>query len=108
MKIQPNQISVKLKFFLFGVGTILFWLFSSFLIYSLINKITRIHETTLDIQKIQIQMLEIHKAAADFYNTDLKNETFQETGRADGLRQFNDLYLQTYTGLRQVIRKRNR
>jgi PAS domain S-box-containing protein len=102
MKIQPNQISVKLKFFLFSVATILFWLFSSFLIFSLINKITSIHETTLDIQKIPIQILEIQKAASDFYNTDLKTETFQETGTADGLRQFNDIYLQTYTGLRQL------
>ena len=57
MKLYLRRISVRLRFFLLATGTILFWLLSGFLVYSLIDGIDRLHKTSISIQYLPVRIL---------------------------------------------------
>ena len=102
MQLSLNQISVKLRFFLFTAGTLLYWLLSGFFVYSFVDNIDRMHKTSLRTDVLPKQILSLENALSAFYLADIHSAEFQETGRSEGIIQFNDTYLQTYNILHEL------
>jgi methyl-accepting chemotaxis protein len=103
MKLSLRQLSVKLKMFLFTAGTIMYLVLAGSLVYSLVDRMNRIHGTSMDIQALPVNILEMDKAVSDFHRFDLNTLTFRESGRSEGLNSFNETYHETYQKLRQLM-----
>ncbi|MFC2116740.1 PAS domain-containing protein [Bacteroidota bacterium] len=97
-----NNISIRTRFYLLLVCSVLFWLFAGFLILSLITEISRYQDTSNEIRSIPQKILRFENAMHTFYNNDLRSESFHESGRADGINLFNSTYLDTYSLLRDL------
>lgn len=97
-----RNISIRSRFFLLVTGAVLFWLLAGFLIFSLINNLTRYQETSLHVQSIPQHVLQLQNAIQIFYVNDLPSESFQQGGNSPGIDQYNEVYHRTYDILSEL------
>ncbi len=97
-----RNISIRSRFFLLVTGAVLFWLLAGFLIFSMINNLTRYQETSLRVQSIPQNVLQLQNAIQFFYVNDLPSESFQQSGRSTGIDQYNEVYHDTYELLSEL------
>ncbi|MCK5465184.1 MAG: hypothetical protein KAI95_19290, partial [Bacteroidales bacterium] len=83
-------------------GAVLFWLLAGFLIFSLINNLTRYQDTSLRVQSIPQRVLQLQNAIQFFYVNDLPSESFQQGGRSAGIEQYDEVYHDTYELLNEL------
>lgn len=80
----------------------MFWLLAGFLIFSLINNLTRFQETSLRVQSIPQSVLQLQNAIQFFYVNDLPSESFQQGGNSPGIDQYNEVYHYAYELLSEL------
>ncbi len=97
-----NNTSIRSRFFLLLVCTVLFWLLAGFIILSQIEKLGNYQETSISISSLQQKILGLENSIRTFYNNDIKSGSFHESGRSEGLSRFNSTYLETYTLLNDL------
>ncbi len=97
-----RNISIRSRFFLLVTGAVLFWLLAGFLIFSLINNLTRYQDTSLRVQSIPQRVLQLQNAIQFFYVNDLPSESFQQGGRSAGIEQYDEVYHDTYELLNEL------
>ena len=94
-----RNTSIRSRFFLLVTGSVLFWLLAGFMIFSLINNLTRYQDTSLQVKSIPEKVLQLHNAIQSFYVNDLPSDVFQQGGRSPGIDQYNDNYQNAYLGI---------
>jgi len=97
-----RNISIRSRFFLLVTGAVLFWLLAGFLIFSLINNLTRYQDTSLRVQSIPQRVLQLQNAIQFFYVNDLPSESFQQGSRSAGIEQYDEVYHDTYELLNEL------
>jgi len=90
-----RNISIRSRFFLLVTGIVLFWLLAGFLIFSMINNLTRYQEISYRVQSIPQRVLQQQNAIQFFYVNDLPSETFHQGGLSPGIDQYNEVYYET-------------
>ncbi len=98
-----RNISIRSRFFLLVTGVVMFWLVAGFLIFSLINNLTRYQDTSLRVQSISQRVLQLQNAIQLFYVNDLPSESFHQGGLSSGIDQYNEVYHATYELLSELI-----
>ncbi len=91
-----RNISIRSRFFLLVTGAVLFWLLAGFLIFSMINNLTRYQDTSLRVQSIPQRALQLQNAIQFFYVNDFPSESFQQGGLSSGIDKYNEVYHDTY------------
>ncbi len=97
-----RNISIRSRFFILVTGAVLFWLLAGFLIFSLINNLTRYQDTSLRVQSITQRALQLQNAIQFFYVNDFPSESFQQGGLSSGIDQYNEVYHDTYELLSEL------
>jgi len=97
-----NNTSIRSRFFILLVFTVLFWLLVGFIILSQIEKIGDYQDSSISIKSLQQQVLGLENSIRTFYNTDTKSSSFHESGRSEGISRFNSIYLDTYSLLKDL------
>ncbi len=97
-----RNISIRSRFFILVTGAVLFWLLAGFLIFSLINNLTRYQDTSLRVQSIPQRALQLQNAIQFFYVNDFPSESFQQGGLSSGIDKYNEVYHDTYELLSEL------
>jgi len=97
-----NNISIRTRFFLLLTFSVLFWLIAGFVALSLIDNLALLQQINREIGYLPQKILRLENSIHFFYKNDLPSESFQETGRSDGISRFNSSYLDTYTLLKEL------
>ena len=97
-----NNTSIRSRFFLLLVCTVLFWLLAGFIILSQIEKLGNYQESSISVSSLQQKVLGLENSIRTFYNNDIKSASFHESGRSEGMSRFNSTYLETYTLLKDL------
>lgn len=100
-----NNLSIRTRFFLLLVCSVIFWLIAGFIVLSLINNLGRYQDTSKDIGTLPQKILRLENSIHSFYINDLPSEAFHESGRSEATDRFNSTYLDIYTLLRDLKNK---
>ncbi len=97
-----SNISIRSRFLLLLICSVIFWLLAGFIILSLIDNIARYQNVSRDIASFDQRILRLENSIYSIYINDLPSQSFHETGRSEGVSRFNSTYLDTYTLLRDL------
>jgi PAS domain S-box-containing protein len=96
------KTSIRSRFFLLLVFSVLFWILTGFITLNQIEKINRFQVTSDEINSLLGEFFRLENAMNSFYTRDFTSEAFHETGRSDAITNFNRIYLGIYTRIKDI------
>ena len=97
-----RTISIRSRFLLLIVCSVLFWLLAGFIVLSLADNLSRYQDISRDIGSLPHKILRLENSVHSFYLNDLWSESFHESGRSGAFGRFEGTYLDCYTLLRDL------